>query len=138
MAPQGPRLALALLLCLAAACLPLSTADAQHAAFLKRHLDFPKSGAENDGLYCTATMRQRSLRCRGRNTFLHTSEARLRAVCGGEPSHGTVTRESLAAFPLTVCTCLPKGPCLYRGISTTARVRLVCRDGRPVRYERRI
>ncbi|KAG6922506.1 ribonuclease-like, partial [Chelydra serpentina] len=128
-APKAPRPALLSLLCLAAACLPFSTADAQYDKFLKQHLDFPKTWSENDDLYCTAMMGKRSIRCQGKNTFVHTSEAHLRAVCSSGTSHGRDSRDSLGTFRLIVCTRLPKGPCLYRGISTTARVHLVCHNG---------
>ncbi|CAM5153339.1 unnamed protein product [Eretmochelys imbricata] len=138
MAPKSPRPALLPLLCLAAACLALSTADAQYDKFLKRHLDFPKSWAENDQLYCTTMMGKRSIRCQGKNTFVHASEAQLRAVCSSGLSHGQDARDSLGTFRLTFCTRLPKGPCLYRGSSTIARIRLVCHNGSPVQYVRRI
>ncbi|XP_053901051.1 ribonuclease-like [Malaclemys terrapin pileata] len=138
MALKAPRSALLPLLCLAASCLALSTADAQYDKFLKRHLDFPKSWAENDHQYCTTMMGRRSIRCQGKNTFVHANEAQLRAVCSSGTSHGRDTRDSLGTFRLTVCTRLPKGLCLYQGSSTTARIRLVCRNGSPVQYLRRI
>lgn len=133
MAPQGSRLALLSLL-----CLPRCTANTPYDKFLKQHVDFPKSWAENEQRYCTTMMGRRSIRCQPRNTFLHASEAQLRAVCRSGASQGPDVRDSQGTFRLTVCTRRPKGPCLYQGSSTTARIRLACRDGSPVQYLRRL
>nr|XP_014435815.1 ribonuclease-like [Pelodiscus sinensis] len=144
MAPQGSRLALLSLL-----CLPRSTANTPYDKFLKQHVDFPKSWAENElprglpqvvGGERAALLHHhdRSSSCQPRNTFLHASEAQLRAVCRSGASQGPDVRDSQGTFRLTVCTRRPKGPCLYQGSSTTARIRLACRDGSPVQYLRRL
>ncbi|XP_067388331.1 ribonuclease-like [Emydura macquarii macquarii] len=144
MAPRGPRpaplLPLALLL-LAVGLAPLSH-GASYQQFLTRHVDFPKTGAPNDRLYCDLLMQRRGLTrlsCTHHNTFVHAPAARLRAVCGPGGTHVRLNLyDSPEPFPVTTCRVRPgsrPGHCQYRATVGLSQVRLACVRRLPVRLE---
>ncbi|XP_067400690.1 ribonuclease-like [Emydura macquarii macquarii] len=143
MAPRGPRPVFFLLLVLLAAGLAQLSEGASYQQFLTRHVDFPKTGAPNDLIYCNTLMQRRGLTrpvCKSSNTFVHAPPAQLQAVCHGAGRWYTRNLfDSNAAFPLTMCEVLPgslPGLCNYRATLFTRRIRVACHQRLPVHFDR--
>ncbi|XP_075767954.1 ribonuclease-like [Pelodiscus sinensis] len=141
MAPGGPRPALLLPLALLAA-LALPSDSASYQQFLTHHVDFPKTEAPSERLYCARMMELRGLTrrfCRQRNVFLHAPAPQLRALCARGGAHvGRNLYDSPAPLGLTVCRALPgsrPGACRYRAAVGSGRVRVACAQGLPVHLE---
>ncbi|XP_015681179.1 ribonuclease pancreatic-like [Protobothrops mucrosquamatus] len=108
--------------------------------FARRHIDHPKTGANNLDAYCNKMMRRRRMtrpRCKLSNTFIHAPPNSIIAVCG---SGGTHFRDKLydswSSFPMTLCSNTGRFPrCKYNGRTLNQRVRLKCERGKPVHFE---
>ncbi|XP_067400765.1 ribonuclease-like [Emydura macquarii macquarii] len=140
MAPRGPCPGLFLLLVLLAAGLAQLIPQDSYQKFLREHVDFPKTNATNAHRYCTTLVRRRGLPCNPTHTFIHAHPGQLNSICG---SGGACERRqyrcsSTAAYPLTTCLLARSsrpGRCLYRGRAQTRRIRVRCRQWRPVHFE---
>ncbi|XP_067400800.1 ribonuclease-like [Emydura macquarii macquarii] len=140
MAARGPRPAILLLL---AACLALASGDLWnplHDLFRKNHLDNPKTVATNDNAYCNKMMWDRVMYWKFSNTFIHESVGlgpssdNINTVCTGDGTAvGPNTQESKNPFKITVCTFNPWS-LSYTGVSSTAKIVILCLDGQAVLF----
>ncbi|XP_062993959.1 ribonuclease-like [Elgaria multicarinata webbii] len=111
--------------------------DSSFREFLKRHLDSPKSDYQNDHTYCNLMMSRRNLNCQRGNTFIHSSERQLTAICNSAKRNLDGNQTSRTLFPITICR-LAEGRkglyCRYTGKSEIKKIRVTCKNGLPVHY----
>uniref|UniRef100_A0A8C8S089 Ribonuclease A-domain domain-containing protein n=1 Tax=Pelusios castaneus TaxID=367368 RepID=A0A8C8S089_9SAUR len=118
--------------------------SATYQQFLTRHVDFPKTGAPNDRIYCNTLMQRRGLTrpvCKPTNTFIHAPANQLQAICRrAGRCRGRNLCDSNSAFRLTTCRVAPgsrPGRCNYRARVLTRRIRVACNRQRlPVHFHR--
>ncbi|XP_067421775.1 ribonuclease-like [Emydura macquarii macquarii] len=142
MAAMGPRPAVLLLL---AACLALASGDLWnplHDLFRKNHMDMPKTEAINNNAYCNKMMWERLLYWKFSNTFIHgptnVNNFDINTVCTtGGTAAGANKQESKGTCSITVCTFNPWS-LSYTGVSSTAKIVLVCLDGQAVLFVKSI
>ncbi|XP_067388334.1 ribonuclease-like [Emydura macquarii macquarii] len=143
MAPRGPRPVLILLLVLLAAGLAQLSEGASYRQFLTRHVDFPRTRAPTNQIYCNTLMQRRGLTrpvCKPTNTFVHAPPAQLQAVCHGggkrlrKNLHNSITHFHLTACQLTSVS--PLGRCVYQATLRIHRIRVACAQGLPVQLVR--
>ncbi|CAM5096108.1 unnamed protein product [Natator depressus] len=94
MGPRGPRPLLFLTLVLLAVCLAQLSEGATYRQFLTRQVDFPKTSASNDWLYCNCIMRRQGLTrpvCKPTNTFIHAPAGQVQAICSAQGGATDVT-----------------------------------------------
>ncbi|XP_048373714.1 ribonuclease-like [Sphaerodactylus townsendi] len=134
-----PKISFWLLLRLAvllAAFLLQSSEGSRYRHFQRQHVDHPRTGAANDNAYCNLMMRRRGLtrgRCKPTNTFIHSSLNTIRSVCQGRRN----LCDSRQSFSMTVCRNRGRYPrCNYVGRRHNRRMRLGCRNGVPVHFDR--
>uniref|UniRef100_A0A8C0GPI6 Ribonuclease A-domain domain-containing protein n=1 Tax=Chelonoidis abingdonii TaxID=106734 RepID=A0A8C0GPI6_CHEAB len=102
--------------------------------FMREHVDFPKTSATNDHLYCNV-MIQNMAACKLTHTFIHAPASQLRTICTSRGRCNLYNEcDSNAAYPVTTCWLnRPPHPrsCVYRGIPQIRRIRVACIWGLP-------
>lgn len=108
--------------------------------FLTQHHDARPRG--RDKKYCESMMVERGLTtpCKDRNTFIHGSKKRIKAVCedtNGIPYNGAF-RKSKSPFQVTTCKHTggsPRPPCYYKATSGSRDIVIACENGWPVHFD---
>ncbi|XP_054850124.1 ribonuclease-like [Eublepharis macularius] len=142
MAPMPAGSALLLLLVLLG---PLPASSQTHAAFLRKHMDYPKTDPNlTDRLYCNHMMQRRGMTtpiCKEFNTFIHAPTNDVDAICTNRGTHSSGNLyNSSAYFNLTNCKVNgpQRPPCNYRGFTSYQRIQVACENSLPVHFQRRI
>nr|XP_034993118.1 ribonuclease pancreatic-like [Zootoca vivipara] len=123
------------------AVLVQSSEGATYRDFANRHIDYPKTRANNNNAYCNLMMARRGLNrgsCKPTNTFINGSPRTVQAICGtgGTRFRGNLY-DSRSRFRVIVCRNTGRFPnCNYRGRPQSKRVRVGCRNRLPVHLDR--
>ncbi|KAJ7313007.1 hypothetical protein JRQ81_004268 [Phrynocephalus forsythii] len=109
-------------------------AAADYETFLIENVDFPRTQARNDDVYCRLIM---SKRCFGyrvvHNYIVHAPEDQLRAIC-------TVNNQTVSGYrknttPLPVTNCYDaNGDLAFTGDYLTGIFEVRCKDGFPIEF----
>ncbi|XP_033026108.1 ribonuclease pancreatic-like [Lacerta agilis] len=118
-----------------------SSEGASYRDFANRHIDHPKTRANNNNAYCNLMMARRGLNrpvCKPTNTFINGSPRSVQGICG---SGGTRFRGNLYTsrrrFRVVVCRSTGRFPnCNYRGRAQSKKVRVGCRNRLPVHLDK--
>ncbi|XP_075768187.1 ribonuclease pancreatic-like [Pelodiscus sinensis] len=133
MASRGPR---PLLLLLLAACLVLASGhswDPLHKIFKLKHVDHPRTPADNDNAYCNKLMWGRGLFLKPSHTFIADSPAKINCVCKkGGVKMGPMKFKSIVTFDLTTCT-KNHWTFSFDGIRHRHHIVVLCLHGRPIK-----
>ncbi|XP_042327701.1 ribonuclease-like, partial [Sceloporus undulatus] len=99
--------------------------------FKQQHVDYPKTPAPNNHIYCRNIMNDRYQTYIRENIYIHASDTELEDICrpSGLPEDGEW--QSITPLACTICSGVDSG---FFGISGKLNIILYCKDGVPTDY----